>query len=419
MIEGYEPSGRVVITGMGCITPVGQSVDSMWDAMMHARSGIAPIASMDTSDYPTKIAAEVKDFNAAEWMDGKDARRVDRFIAFAVAASRQAIDDAKFPLDNEHLLLNTGVLVGSGIGGLQTMTDNTRKLHADGPSRVSPFLVPFMIPDMASGFVSIQFGLKGPNNCAVTACATGANSIGDAYHIVKRGDAIAMVAGGTEAPINPIGLAGFCAARAMTTNNDAGAKASRPFDANRDGFVMGEGAGVLVLEDMAFAKARGAKIYAEIVGYGMSGDAFHITMPDNEGSGAMRAMQMAMRNAGVTPDQVDYMNAHGTSTPYNDKFETIAIKRAFGEAVHRLPVSSSKSMFGHLLGAAGAVESIVSILAIQNQTLPPTANYETPDPECDLDYIPNVPRKANVQTVMSNSFGFGGHNAVLCYRAVN
>jgi 3-oxoacyl-[acyl-carrier-protein] synthase II len=314
------------------------------------------------------------------------------------------------------LKLETGCLIGSGIGGLIMMSEQTKRLWESGPSRVSPFLVPYMIPDMASGYTSIIHGLKGPNTCVVTACATGVNAIGDAYHIIKRGDAVAMVAGGTEAPISPIGMSGFCAARAMTTNNEAGAKASRPFDANRDGFVMGEGAGVMVLEDYAFAKARGAKMYAEIVGYGMSGDAHHITMPDPDGDGARRSMVKALRSAGLEPSAIDYINAHGTSTPYNDKFETIAIKRAFGEAIAGIPVSSTKSAIGHLLGAAGAVESVICVLAMRDGKVPPTINFETPDPECDLDIVPNVSRDKELEYTMTNSFGFGGHNGTLIFK---
>lgn len=384
--------------------------------MLAGDSGIAPITLMDATDYPTKIAAEVKGFDPELYLDRKEARRVDRFIAFACAAAQMALDDSGFPKDDPELLKETGCLIGSGIGGLTFMSEQAEKLWREGPSRISPFLVPYMIPDMASGYVSIQHGFKGPNHCVVTACATGVHSIGDAYHMIKRGDAMAMVAGGTEAPINPIGLAGFCAARAMTTNNEAGAKASRPFDLNRDGFIMSEGAGVVILEDYDLAKARGAKMYAEIVGYGMSGDAYHITMPDPEGDGAYRSMAMAIRKAGVSPSEIGYVNAHGTSTPYNDKFETMAIKRAFGDAAKSVPVSSTKSSIGHMLGAAGAVESIICLLAMRDGKLPPTINYETPDPECDLDYVPNVARDKQVDLAMTNSFGFGGHNGTLVFK---
>lgn len=411
-----SPSGRVVVTGMGAVTPLGSSLEVFWPRMLAGESGIGPITHMDTSDYPTRIAAEIPDFDASLYLDAKEARRIDPFLAFSVAASKQALDDACFPMGDAELNLETGVLIGSGIGGLTLMSEQTHKLHTQGPSRVSPFLVPYMIPDMASGYTSIQFGFKGPNTCVVTACATGVNSIGDAYHIIKRGDAVAMLAGGSEAPINPIGLSGFCAARAMTTNNEAGPRASRPFDAGRDGFVMGEGSGVMVLEDLAFAISRGARIYAEVVGYGMSADAHHITMPDPEGDGAYRSMTKALKSAGMGPGDVDYVNAHGTSTPYNDKFETMAIKRAFGDRAYEIPVSSTKSSIGHLLGAAGAVESIICVLALRDGVVPPTINYETPDPECDLDYVPNKSRKVSARVAMTNSFGFGGHNGTLIFR---
>lgn len=411
-----EPSGRVVITGMGAITPLGNTVEEFWKRLIAGESGIGDVQQMDVSEYPTKIAGEVKDFDAELYLDKREAKKVDRFIAFAAAATAQALEDAQFPLDDEELKLETGCLIGSGIGGLIMMSDQTKRLWENGPSRVSPFLVPYMIPDMASGYTSIIHGFRGPNTCVVTACATGVNAIGDAYHIIKRGDAVAMIAGGSEAPISPIGMAGFCAARAMTTNNEAGPKASRPFDANRDGFVMGEGAGIMVLEDYAFAKARGAKIYAEIVGYGMSGDAHHITMPDPDGDGARRSMLKAMKSAKLTPADIGYINAHGTSTPYNDKFETIGIKRAMGDQAYKIPTSSTKSAIGHLLGAAGAVESVICVLALRDSKLPPTINYETPDPECDLDVIPNVARDANIEYAMTNSFGFGGHNGTLIFK---
>lgn len=414
-----RPSGRVVVTGIGTVNALGNSVEEFWPRLIAGESGIGPITLMDTSEYPTRIAGEAKGFDAGDWVDKKEARRIDRFMAFSVAATKMALDDAAFPYESSlELREETGVLIGSGIGGLTTMSEQSKKLALEGPSRVSPFLVPYMIPDMGSGYVSIQFGLKGPNTCAVTACATGVNAIGDAYHIIKRGDAVAMVAGGAEAPVNPIGLSGFCAARAMTTNNEAGPRASRPFDANRDGFVMSEGAGIFILEDLEFAKARGAKIYGEIVGYGMSGDAYHITSPDQDGDGAYRSMRMAMRNAGLTPADLDYINAHGTSTPYNDKFETKAYKKTLGDLAYSIPISSTKSALGHSLGATGAVEALVCLLAIRDGVIPPTINYETPDPECDLDIVPNEARKKTVKVALTNSFGFGGHNATLIVRTL-
>ncbi|MBI1757383.1 MAG: beta-ketoacyl-ACP synthase II [Fimbriimonas ginsengisoli] len=409
------PSGRVVVTGAGAVTPLGVGVDVFWPRMLAGESGVAPITLLDVSEYTTRIAGEVKDFNAEDWLDRKEARRIDRFIAFASAAARMAIDDACFKAEGDEAD-DVGVLIGSGIGGLTYLAEQHRRLIEGGPSRVSPFLVPYMIPDMASGYVSIQHGFKGPNSCVVTACATGANAIGDAYHIIKRGDAVAMLAGGAEAPVNELGMSGFCSARAMSQRNDEPKRASRPFDADRDGFVIAEGAAVLVLEDFARAKARGAQIYGEIVGYGMSGDAFHITQPDPEGDGAARAMRHALRTAGMNPADVQYINAHGTSTHYNDKLETLAIKRVFGEHAARIPVSSTKSMIGHTLGAAGAVEALICLLAMRDGMLPPTINYETPDPECDLDYVPNVARKASIDVAASNSFGFGGHNVCLILR---
>ncbi len=403
-----RPSGRVVVTGVGAVTPLGTGVDVFWPRLIAGESGIDRISLIDPSDFSTQIAAEVKDFNPEDWMDRKDARRVDRFITFALGGAQMALDDSG--LETEPWSEHIGVLIGSGIGGLTFLGEQFRRLMESGPSKVSPFLVPYMIPDMASGLVSITHKLKGPNTCVVSACSTGADAIGMAYHTIKRGDAIAMVTGGCEAPICEIGLAGFCAARAMTTSTGDPKRASRPFDAQRDGFVMGEGAGILILEDYDFAKARGAKMYAEILGYGMTGDAYHITSPDPEGGGATRGMQMAMRNAGVKPEQVDYINAHGTSTPYNDKFESMAIKKAIGEHAYKVPISSTKSMIGHTLGAAGAIESLICILAMRDGVIPPTINYENPDPDCDLDYVPNEARKATLDVTLSNSFGFGGHN---------
>lgn len=399
---------------MAGITPLGTGIDRFWPRMVAGEGAIRPIQSLDVSAFTTRIGGEILDFNAEDWLDKKDARKVDRFIALAVGGAAMALEDAKFKPEGE-IAENVGVLIGSGIGGLTWMGQQYRRLVESGPDRVSPFLVPYMIPDMASGFVSIEYGLKGPNTCVVTACSTGANAIGDAYHIIKRGDAIAMLAGGCEAPINEIAFAGFCAARAMTTRNDDPAHASRPFDLNRDGFAMAEGCGVMVLEDYEFAKARGANIVAEVLGYGMSGDAFHMTQPDPEGDGAMRSMKMALRTAGIQPEDVDYINAHGTSTAYNDRLETVAIKRALGEHAYQVPISSTKSMIGHTLGAAGAIESIVALLAMRDSVIPPTINYETPDPDCDLDYVPNQSRKAELDVVLSNSFGFGGHNVTLAF----
>jgi 3-oxoacyl-[acyl-carrier-protein] synthase II len=410
MSERPTPSGRVVVTGMGGVTPLGTGVEVFWPRMLAGENGIGPITLIDSSEYTTRIAAEVKDFNPDDWLEKKEARRIDRFIQFAAASAKMAMDDSGI-VPSEDEKDEFGVLIGSGIGGLTFLGEQHRRQIEGGPGRVSPFLVPYMIPDMASGYVSILHQLKGPNTCVVTACSTGANSIGDAYHIIKRGDAFAMLAGGTEAPINELGLGGFCAARAMSQRNDDPAHASRPFDRERDGFVIAEGSAVLVLEDYDHAKARGAKMLAEIVGYGMSGDAFHITQPDPEGDGAMRSMKMALRNAGLAPSDIGYVNAHGTSTNYNDRLETLAIKRVFGE--HVPPISATKSMIGHSLGAAGAIEAVVCILAMRDGILPPTINYEFPDPDCDLDYIPNQARKQQVDLCLSNSFGFGGHNVSL------
>jgi 3-oxoacyl-[acyl-carrier-protein] synthase II len=409
------PSGRVAITGLGAVTPIGNSVAEFWPRMLAGESGAGRVTRMDVSDYPTQIACEVKGFNAEDWMDRKDAKRVDPFLAYAVAASAQAMQDSGLKVEGE-LAEEVGVLIGSGIGGLELLAEQHRRQIEGGPGKVSPFLVPYMIPDMASGLVSILHGLKGPNSCVVTACATGTNAIGDAYHIIKRGDAVAMLAGGTEAPINELAMGGFCAARTMSTRNDDPARASRPFDKERDGFVMGEGAGVLVLEDYAFAEARGARIYAEIVGYGMSGDAYHITQPAPEHEGAFRAMRMALRTAGLQPGDIGYINAHGTSTAYNDRLETAAVKNLFGEHAASVAISSTKSMIGHTLGAAGAIEAVISVLALRDGMLPPTINQEVPDPDCDLDYVPNHARAKTIQYAMSNSFGFGGHNATLIFR---
>jgi 3-oxoacyl-[acyl-carrier-protein] synthase II len=403
---------RVVITGMGLISPVGNTLEDFWANLLAGNSGIDYITSFDVTEYPTRIAGEVKDFQPEDYMDKKDIRRTDRFVQFAIGAAKMAQEHAKINM-GEVDADRVGVYIGSGIGGLATFEDQVKTLLEKGPKRVSPFFIPMMIANMASGQVSIVLGAKGPNSAAVSACATGTNSIGDAFRIIQRGEADAMFAGGSEATIRPTGLAGFSAARAMSTRNDDPQKASRPFDLDRDGFVMGEGAGVIVMESLEHAQKRGATIYAEIIGYGMSGDAHHLTMPAPEGEGAARCMQMAIRDAGIAPDEISYINAHGTSTEYNDKFETMAIKQALGDHAYKVAISSTKSVTGHLLGAAGAVEAIACILAIRDQTIPPTINYETPDPECDLDYVPNEPRLAEINIALSNSLGFGGHNATI------
>ena len=413
-----DPTQRVVATGLGAITPVGHDVASTWAAIQRGESGTGPVTLLDASGFSSRIAAEVKDWNPEKWLDRKEAKRLTRFIQFAVATADMALEDSGLDLnsiDKERV----GVLIGSGIGGLDIMGEQHRRQVEGGPDRVSPFLVPYMIPDMASGYVSIRHGLKGPNTCVVSACSTGANALGDAMHILRRGEADVMLAGGVEAPITEIGLAGFCAARAMSTNNADPSGASRPFDLNRDGFVIGEGGGVMVLETLAHATARGAKPQAEIVGYALTGDAFHITQPDPMGDGARRSMTLALKYAGLQPTDIWYINAHGTSTPYNDRLETLAIKKAFGEHASKLAVSSVKSMIGHSLGASGAVESIVCIKALQDGILPPTINYNTPDPDCDLDYVPNESRPKAIQYAMKNSFGFGGHNVTLILKKID
>jgi 3-oxoacyl-[acyl-carrier-protein] synthase II len=407
---------RVVVTGLGVVSPVGNDVPTFWNSLIEGKSGIRRIDRFDPSDYPCQIAGIVRDFNPEDYIDKKEVRRMDRFAHYAVAASLQAVRDAGLEITEENAE-NVGVYIGSGIGGIETLVEQTLILHERGPRRVSPFMIPMMIGDMASGQVSILLGAKGPNSSPISACATGTNSIGDAFKIIERGHANVMICGGAEAPILPIALAGFSAAKALSTSyNDTPEKASRPFDANRDGFVMGEGAGILVLEELEHAKKRNAKIYAEIIGYGMSGDAYHITAPDPEGEGQARAMRMALRDAGLNPEDVDYINAHGTSTPMNEKFETMSVKKAFGEHAYKLAISSTKSMTGHLLGAAGGIEAIATVKTIECGVIPPTINYETPDPDCDLDYVPNVARKAEVRVAMSNSFGFGGHNASIIFR---
>lgn len=406
---------RVVITGLGVISPLGNDIDTFWNHLIQGKSGVSTITRFDTSDFAVKIAAEVKDFNPLDFMNKKDAKRMDRFVQFAVAASKMALEHAGLDMDKVEKE-RVGTYIGSGIGGLETLEEQHKVMMKRGPRRVSPFFVPMMIANMASGIVSIQIGAKGPNSAAISACATGTHCVGDAFKILQRGDADVMIAGGTEATILPMAVAGFSAMGALSTNNEAPEKASRPFDRDRDGFVMGEGAGVLVLETLEHAQKRGANIIAEVVGYGMTADAYHLTSPDPEGDGAKRSMLMAVKDAGLEPEDVDYINAHGTSTDYNDKFETIAIKGAFGEHAKRLAISSTKSMTGHLLGAAGGIETIATALAIKEGIVPPTINLENPDPDCDLDYVPNEARKMRVRVALSNSLGFGGHNATIALK---
>ncbi len=406
---------RVALTGLGVVSPIGTGKDEFWNAMMEGRSGVRRITAFDPTPFECQIAAEVRDFDPAAFLDKKEIRRTDRCVQFAVAATRMALDDAGLQITPQNRD-DIGVVIGSGSGGALTWEDQHRILLERGPGRVSPFFVPMMMLNGASGVVSIHVGARGPNFAVASACATGGHAIGEAFRMIQHGDALAMLGGGTEASTSPLSIAGFSSMKAVSTRNDAPERAVRPFDLHRDGFVMGEGAGMVVLEEWEHARRRDARIYAELVGYGMSADAFHITQPDPEGDGAARAMQRALRDAGLEPAQVGYINAHGTSTQYNDKCETLAIKRVFGERAYRLGISSTKSMTGHLLGAAGGVELIACALAIERQMLPPTINYEVPDPDCDLDYIPNVPRRARIDVAMSNAFGFGGHNAILIVR---
>ena len=406
---------RVVVTGLGAVTPLGCDVKTSWEKLVNGVSGIGPITKFDASQLSSRIAAEVKNFDGSLYFEKKELRRTDLFIQYAMASAIQAVEDSGLDIkavDRDRV----GVLIGSGIGGLKTIEDNTRALVEKGPKKISPFFIPMAIISMGSSMISIRFKFRGPNSSVVTACATGANAIGDAFKIIQRGDADIMLAGGSEAPICELGVAGFAVMRALSTRNDEPEKASRPFDRERDGFVIGEGAGIVVLEEYEHAKRRGARIYAEIVGYGMSGDAYHITMPDENGEGALLCMKAALNDAGLSPQDVDYINAHGTSTPLNDKIETMAIKALFKEHAKKLAISSNKSMIGHLLGAAGAVEAIFTILSIYHGVIPPTINYEFPDPECDLDYVPNEARPCDIKVAISNSFGFGGVNACLAFR---
>jgi 3-oxoacyl-[acyl-carrier-protein] synthase II len=404
---------RVVITGMGAVTPIGNNIEDFWKSLCEGKSGAAKLKAFDTTEFTCKIAAEIKDFDPNVYFNKKKLRRMDEFVQYAVASAIMAVEDSGLNLDKIDKN-RAGVIIGSGIGGIKVIENQTKLYLEKGPSRISPFLIPMLIIDMAAGETSIRFGFKGPNTSHVTACASATHSIGDAFKVLQRGDADLILAGGTEAAITPMGFGGFCAARALSLKyNDNPEKASRPFDAERDGFVMGEGAGVVVVETLEHAENRGAKIYAEIIGYGMTGDAHHITAPAPEGEGSARCMKMAIADAGLEPKDIQYINAHGTSTKFNDKFETMAIKSVFGEHANKVAISSTKAMTGHMLGAAGAVELIASALMIQNSIIIPTINYENKDPECDLDYTPNIPRKQELDIALSNSLGFGGHNASL------
>jgi 3-oxoacyl-[acyl-carrier-protein] synthase II len=403
---------RVVITGIGVITPLGSDLTMFWQNLLAGKSGIGPVTRFDTTNFDSKIGGEVKDFTAEEFMPAKETRRTDRFTQYAIGAARKAVADSKIDLSKADLN-RIGVLVGSGIGGMETIEDQAGILLKKGPQRVSPFMIPMLIVNMASGYISMLLGVKGPNLAVVSACATATHALGEAARAIVHNDADVMIAGGSEAAITQLGYAGFCAMRAMSTRNNEPERASRPFDEQRDGFVMGEGAGVCILESLEHARHRHANIYCEVAGYGITGDAYHMSAPAPEGEGAARSMAMALRHAHLNPEQISYINAHGTSTPVGDKCETQAIKTVFGPHAKKLAVSSTKSMTGHLLGAAGAVETAACALAIQNNIVPPTINYENPDPECDLDYVPNKAREMNVFACLNNSLGFGGHNATL------
>jgi 3-oxoacyl-[acyl-carrier-protein] synthase II len=403
---------KVVITGLGCISPLGNDVDTLWNNLLAGKSGAGPITQFNASDHKVRIAAEVKGFDGAAVFGSREVRRLDRYSQFALAASRQAVQHAHLTINDDNRD-RIGVVVGTGIGGMWTLFDQIKIFFDRGPTRVSPLLVPMMIPDASAGVIAIDLGLRGPNMAVVTACATGTNALGEATEIIRRGQADIMLAGGSEAVLMPIAMAGLAAMTALSTRNDTPELASRPFDLNRDGFLAGEGAGVLVLESLDHARQRGAPVLAEVIGYGTTNDAFHISAPAESGAGAARCMRLALQNAGLGVEDIDYINAHGTSTPLNDKSETAAIKTVFGEHAYHIPVSSTKSMLGHLMGASGAIEAIICTRVLQDGILPPTINYDVPDPDCDLDYVPNQARPCPVTHVMSNSFGFGGHNATI------
>jgi len=405
---------RVVVTGLGMISPLGVGNDPTWKGLLEGRSGVGRITKFDATEYPCQIAGEVRGFEPEAWIEKKEVKKSDTFIHYAIAAAQMAVDDAKFDRTRNDPD-RVGVIIGSGIGGLPLIEEMHKKLLERGPSRISPFFIPGLIVNLAAGHISIRFGCKGPSSAPATACATGAHAIGDAYKVIQRDDADVMFAGGSEAVITALAVGGFSAMRALSTRNDEPERASRPWDAERDGFVMGEGAGVLIIEEREHALARGAHIYCEITGYGMSSDAFHITSPSEDGDGMMRVMTRALKDAGLKPADIDYINAHGTSTPVGDKTETIAIKRVFGDEAYKVAVSSTKSMTGHLLGAAGGLESAIAAMVVKHNIIPPTINYENPDPECDLDYVPNQAREKQITHVLSNSFGFGGTNATLIF----
>ena len=408
---------RVVVTGLGVVSPIGCVKDIFWDNLIKGKSGIGPLTHFDASQYDSRIAGEVKEFAPHPSISSKELRRMEKFVQFGVTAAKDAMEDSGIDVSKEDPY-RIGVLVGSGIGSLRIIEEEHKVILEKGPSRVTPFLIPMLIVNMASGHISIMTGVKGPNLCITTACASGSHAIGEAMRIIQYGDADVMIAGGTESCISALGIGGFCALKALSTRNDEPHRASRPFDKDRDGFVMSEGCGIAILEELEHAKKRNAKIYGEIVGYGMTGDAYHMTAPDPEGEGATRCMANALKDANLKPEDISYINAHGTSTSLNDKIETMAIKKVFGSFAKKVPVSSTKSMLGHQLGAAGAVEFVICCLAIEKSIIPPTINYETPDPDCDLDYVPNKARKAKVNVCLSNSLGFGGHNATLCVKKI-
>jgi len=416
-MEMPSSSRRVVVTGLGVVASIGHTVEAFWESLVAGRGGIHRITLFDPKDFASQIGAEVRDWDPADHMDAKEARRNDRYTHFGFVAAKQAVADSGLDMTKEDGD-RVGVIVGSGIGGMYTYESQLKVLAERGPRKVSPFTIPSLIGNMCSGLVAIEYGARGPNFGVVSACATGTHALGEAAHTIRRGDADVMIAGGSEAAITPFAYASFCSMKAMSTRNDTPETACRPFDRGRDGFIMGEGAGVLVLESLEHAQARGARIYCELAGYAATCDAFHITQPDPEGKGLSMAMKRALASAAVRPDQIDYINAHGTSTPYNDKFETLAIKKVFGDHASKVPISSTKSMTGHLLGAAGGIESVICVKTIQSQLIAPTINLENPDPDCDLDYVPNVARAARVQTVLSNNLGFGGQNASVVFRAL-